>query len=250
MNVRDIYNFINEFAPFDTAAGFDNAGFLIGDKNAEVTGITVALDCYSAVIDEAVKNGCNLIVTHHPVIFDPLKKITADSRVYKLIKNGISVISAHTNLDAADGGVNDCLANKIGLFNVTGAGETQNGVFEYRIGEINAMSADDFAAHLAKVLNVRVKYCGKNGNISRVAICGGSGGSLLFEAAALGADALVTADCKHSVFVDADEFGTALFDCGHFNTEDVVTEPLGSMIRKKFKDIPVFTSHYTNIKYR
>ncbi len=250
MNVCDVYNFINEFAPFKTAAGFDNAGFLIGDKSAEVTGITVALDCYAGVIDEAVKNGCNLIVTHHPVIFDPLKKITADSRVYKLIKNGISVISAHTNLDAANGGVNDCLAKKIGLFNVTGVGETQDGVFEYRIGEINAMPADDFAAHLAKVLGVRVKYCGGKGDISKVAICGGSGGSLLCEAAALGADALVTADCKHSAFVDADESGTALFDCGHFNTEDVVIEPLGSMLRKKFKDVPVFTSHYTNIKYR
>ena len=118
MTVNDIYSFLNEFAPFDTACDFDNAGLLIGAKDAEVDKCIIALDCTEAVVDEAIQKGAQLIITHHPVIFSGLKSVLADSLVYRLIENNISVISAHTNLDIADGGVNDCLAKALGLKDV------------------------------------------------------------------------------------------------------------------------------------
>ena len=105
-------------APKELAEDFDNVGLLVGDENAEVKGIMVSLDCFDEVIDRAEDLGANLIVTHHPIIFDPLKSVTADTLVYKLISKGISVISMHTNLDQADGGVNDVLCEALGLYDV------------------------------------------------------------------------------------------------------------------------------------
>ncbi len=250
MTVGEIYNYINEIAPFNTAFEYDNPGLLVGDKTAEVTGITVSLDCYNQTIKEALKNGSNLIITHHPVIFDPLKSVIEGSIVHSLIKNGISLISAHTNLDMAPGGVNDALCERIGLKNIKAHNQVAENTFEFRSGELaEAISADEFAKKLSKALNVRVKYCGGENRIKTAAVCGGTGGGLMAEVASLGINALVTADCKHSFFVEADRIGFALFDCGHFNTEDVIIEPLAEKLRAKFPTANIFTSHYNNIKY-
>ena len=118
MTVNDIYAYLNEFCPFDTACDFDNVGLLVGDKNANVTKAIIALDCTLDAVNQAIETGAELIITHHPIIFSPLKSVTAESTVYRLIKNNISVISAHTNLDIAYGGVNDCLAATLNLRDV------------------------------------------------------------------------------------------------------------------------------------
>lgn len=250
MKVKDIVRFLDEIAPFDTALGFDNAGFLVGDGEADVTGVTVALDCYNAVIDEAVKNGDNLIITHHPLIFDPIKNLYSDTPLYRLANEGISLVSAHTNLDMAVGGVNDELCRRIRLVNIKFQNKTAENAFEFRSGETKVpMPADEFARHLSECLSVRTKYSVGKTPIKTVAVCSGSGGSLLGEVEALGVDAFVTADCKHSHFVEADRVGLSLFDCGHFNTEDVIVEPLAQKLKTAFPNLEVHTSHYSNIKY-
>ena len=114
-SVKSIYEYINTFAPFETAMSFDNVGILIGDKNAHGNEILVALDATKAVIDEAVRKNIRIIVTHHPVIFNPIKSLSSDSIPYLAAKYGISIISAHTNLDIAENGVNDTLALSIGV---------------------------------------------------------------------------------------------------------------------------------------
>ena len=124
--VYEIDRFINDLAPFHTAMGFDNVGTLVGDKNAPVTKALVALDVTKSVVEEAAAMGAELIISHHPVIFAPLKRLSADSVPYMLAAKGISVISAHTNYDFAAEGVNFCLAKALGLQNIEGFAPDQD----------------------------------------------------------------------------------------------------------------------------
>ena len=130
--VGDVYRLIDQFAPFSLAEDWDNPGLLVGSPDLTVTKALLAMDVTPAVIEEAAKTGAELIVTHHPVIFSPIKRVEAGSIVYNLIRNGISVISAHTNLDIAEGGVNDCLAECLGLCNIKGLEESSEESF-YKI---------------------------------------------------------------------------------------------------------------------
>ena len=232
---REIYDIIQQIAPFQNQMEFDNAGFLVGDREAECRGILVALDVTEEAIRCAVEEGCNLIVTHHPVIFEPLKTVTAESLVFKLIKNGLSVISAHTNLDMSEGGVNDTLAQRLGLCDVCGVvpfGE----VYEARIGKTESpLSPNEFASYLKQRLpNAAIKYVAGKTAIKKVGVCSGSGGSLLKEMAAQQVDAFVTADVKHNVFLESAQLGISLYDCGHFDTEDVIVDKLKAQLLKEF----------------
>ena len=111
--VKDIYNFIDSIAPFSTQEEWDNSGFTVGNENKEVSKILFALDITSDVVNQAINNNCDLIITHHPLIFKPVSNVLSDSLIYKLVENGISIISAHTNYDKAVDGVNDILCSTI-----------------------------------------------------------------------------------------------------------------------------------------
>ena len=179
--------------------------------------------------------------------FYPLKKVTDNDIVFKLISNKLSVISMHTNLDKANGGVNDCLCEMIGLKNLK-AIDTEDG-FPIKLGVLEkAFSTNEFALHLQNALGGSIKYSGPTREIKKVAVCSGSGSEFVFDAAACGADALVTADVKHNRFLEADELGINIFDAGHFETEDVVVEPLAKNLRNKFPKIDIITSHFSTIK--
>ena len=246
MTVNDIYAYLNEFCPFDTACDFDNVGLLVGDKNATVTKAVIALDCTLDAVNQAIETGAELIITHHPVIFSPLKSVTAESIVYRLIKNNISVISAHTNLDVADGGVNDCLAATLNLCDVETV--VADDGFTFRKGVLDTeCTPDEFALYVKNALNFSPRFTVGQGKIKTVAVCGGSGGDMLYDALNAGADALVTAEVKHHVFLDAADIGFTLIDCGHFNTEDVVVKPLKNLLSKKFPDITFTTNHKSYI---
>ncbi len=247
MTVGNVLDFLNSIAPPSLAESYDNVGLLIGNRNAEVTGILVSLDCFSEVIDRAEDVGANLIVTHHPIIFDPLRSVTEESLQYKLIRKGISVISAHTNLDQADGGVNDALCAALGLYDVQKV-SGEDGFF-FRIGELDGPEDPyTFARNIKEALGGGVKFVAGKGDVSTVAVCSGSGGSMLYDALRLGADALVTGDVKHNVFIDAGETGISLYDAGHFNTEDTVIEPLCRKISEAFPDTAVFSCHFSKIE--
>ena len=247
MKVRDILQFINNVAPFDTALTFDNVGLLVGNENDEVNGILVTLDCFDEVIDRAEDLGANLIITHHPVIFSPLKTVTEQSLIFKLIEKKISVISAHTNLDIADGGVNDALCSALGLYDVLPI-KSEDG-FLLRMGELDeAEDPYSFAKHIKEKLSGGVKFVAGNRDISKVMVCGGSGGDYLLDAYKSGADAFVTADVKHHLFIEAGRLGISLFDAGHFNTEDVVIAPLCRDLSVAFPEIPVSECHFSKIE--
>lgn len=247
MTVNDIYEFLNDLFPTDTACDFDNVGLLIGDGEQIVSKVLIALDCTLETVELAKKNACELIVTHHPVIFSPLKNLLAESIPAKLLKNGISVISMHTNLDVAEkGGVNTCLCKALGLKNT--AIYIANDGYALQYGNILPTSADNFAKHIKKALGGAVKYVDGGKEIEKVLVCSGSGGEFINEAINGGFDALVTADIKHHQFLEAYDNGISLFDGGHFDTEDVVTEPLKELLANKFKDTEFITTHKSNIK--
>ena len=209
---REIYEYIDSFAPFDSAMGFDNVGILVGDPEESSRLVLLALDVTSAVIEEAQKKGCKIIITHHPIIFSPLKSIPAQSLQYKLIRAGITVISAHTNLDICPGGVNDCLAE-----------------LEEKV------SSEKLAGIIKRALDCKgLRFTRRSGDIKRVTVSCGAGGSNIFAAAKAGADAFVTGEIKHHEIVFARENNIAVYDSGHFRSEDVVIERLAQRMREHF----------------
>lgn len=233
MKVIDILEFIDSFAPFNTALPFDNAGLLVGDGQREINKIGAVLDVTAQAVEYAVQNGIDLIVSHHPVIFNPLKRLQTDSVPYLLAKHDIAVISAHTNLDAARGGVNDALAKALELENIAPLAENDGGDFPPmgRTGTLKRpMSDRDFAKFVAEKLSTKAKAVLSGKEIAKVALCGGAGEDFIDPALKAGADALVTADVKHHNLLLARSLGLCLIDAGHFETENVVVPILAEKL--------------------
>lgn len=230
--VSDIYNFIDSFAPFESQAEWDNSGLLVGDSDAEVKKAVVALDCTDGVTDLAVREKCSLIITHHPVIFNPQSDFRDDNTAYKCAKNGISVISAHTCYDFARGGVNDILAETLSLKNIRKSADG-----EFTLGETDCTEVKELAGLVAERLAARVSYCLKDKRIKTVAVCGGAGADFLAPASLEGADVLVTGEAKYHEFLDAAKSGTALITAGHYNTEVIAMRPLYQRLCERFGDI-------------
>ena len=237
MTVLDIFNLINDFAPTQTALSFDNPGILVGDPNSQVTKAVVCLDVTPAVVAYAKENSAELIITHHPVIFDPLKSVVKSEGnvVYDCLVNGVAVISMHTNLDVAKGGVNDCLAKALELCDIQSVFDDEG--FSFRKGTLNkAMSADELAAYVKQKLGGAVRYTDGKKLIKTVAVCGGSGGSEL-SFAMDNSDAFVTADIKHNILIEASAKGFSIFDAGHYHTENVVVAPLAHRLQNTVKNV-------------
>lgn len=232
MTIQTIFDFLQERAPLDTAEGWDNPGMLVGDPHREVTRVLVALDATAGAVETAQAVGAELIVTHHPVIFAPLKRLAADSIPYRLAAAGIHLIAAHTNLDKAEGGVNDTLAARLGLSEVTVAPDGYT-----RIGRLPApMTARDFAAHVAAALDTAVRYSGEK-TVQTVAVCGGSGGN--FIAACEGAaDAYVTGEVKHHEWLDTAGHINVI-EAGHYATEVPVVDTLTVWLTEQYPDLTV-----------
>lgn len=246
--VSQIYNCINQLAPFSLSMDFDNTGILVGDRSKTVSRALLALDCTLPVLEDAKRLNAQLIITHHPIIFHPLKRVNEDSLVYHLIRNNIAVISAHTNLDIAQGGVNDALASAIGLTDCQGL-EPLGEEFLGRVGKLSQVYTAPQFAQLAKdALHASsVKFADAGKTIQTVALCSGSGGDCIEAALLCNADALLTADVKHNQFIDAVAAGISIFDAGHFDTEDVVIEPLKEYLSQNISDVEFLTTHHSAI---
>ena len=229
--VRDIYNYIDSFAPFGTQAEWDNSGLLVGNENSVVNKIIFALDVTSDVIEQAKNISADLIVTHHPVIFKPVSNVLNNSLIYKLIENNISIICAHTNYDKAVDGVNDILCYTVNADKIEKIDDTFLNITTFE----NTYSTDEFAKHLKEKLNGAVRYNNLDKTISKIAVCSGSGSDYLPLAKELQCDALLTGDASHHSFLDADEMGIVLFAAGHFETEMIAIKPLLEKIEKEFK---------------
>lgn len=261
--VIDIYNFIDEIAPFSTQENWDNSGLLVGDFDQEINCAAVVLDITPAAVATAKELGAGLIVSHHPVIFKPQKCFKKGSAAYAMAANDISAICAHTCLDSARGGINDVLASKIGLANVFPMIGADGESAMVRIGDFNTElsskemesivnkvqdtildSANFTPAEFAAFIQARlgagcVRFCKGANTIKTVAVCGGSGCSFLPDVIASGVDAFVTGDASHHDFLDARAAGLTLVAAGHFNTEDLVIEPLARKLAARFPAVKV-----------
>ena len=344
IKVEDVYKFLDKIAPFDTAMGFDNCGLLVGDMKQSVKKVLLALDITVQVVKEAKRLGANLVISHHPIIFSPLKKIEFGSAVSMLIENKISAICAHTNLDmAGEYGVNACLAKALGLcdteplfineerfFNKiavfapkgyedkilnamceNGAGELgsysgcgfiskgegrfkpgqgakpflgmrgkeekaeevkvevicprditnkiikkmlevhpyetpaydvlENKALSQKIvcGLVGELSAEVDSRTFAKLVKDKlrcegIRYTETNKQIKKIGVCSGAGGDYLEFAAKKGADAFVTGEIKHHMILRANELNIAVFDAGHFKSEDIVFDTLKKVLEREF----------------
>ncbi|MBR6836690.1 MAG: Nif3-like dinuclear metal center hexameric protein, partial [Oscillospiraceae bacterium] len=230
----------------------DNSGLLVGDRETEVTGILTSLDITHETIGEAIAKKANLIVSHHPVIFKPLKHLSMSDPAVRLAANGISAICVHTPLDKAVHGINDIIADmmsrefKTSEFRIPMIPESPDSADgDGRIIDITeeGLSAEEMARRLGKMFGGGpVRFAPGMRKIRRVAICSGSGGSLLSFVSKNNCDAYITGDVKHDVWLSAVSEGITLFDCGHFYTERMSAEYLAKLLKTAAPGIKVETA--------
>ncbi len=265
---RHILEYLEEWAPQSTKLEYDNVGLLVGSEDHEVSRILACLDVTPEVVEEAVAMEADLIVAHHPLIFRKLSRITPSdttgSLIYRLIKNDIGVLAAHTNLDAAPGGVSFVLADRLGLIEVhflateeqpkslrnggnSGAGPAR-AVRQTGFGAIGKLPEPMDVSGFLDLVGERlgssgIRCSGNPSTIHKVAVCGGAGSSLVDEARRQGADAYITADLKyHEFFSGSDAF--LLVDAGHYESEVPVVKALCDRLRDRFPDLEV---HHTAV---
>ena len=219
LTVQQVLDFINERAPFETQLAFDNSGLLVGNPQQEVSGVHFALDLTNKVIDEAIAHGTNLIVTHHPVMFSPIKRLVESNYearlLCRLIRANINLIAAHTNLDQAVGGCNDVLAKAIGLTNIFGEGFVRVGTLP------RPVTAQELAASISEALGDVVRVMGDpSARIEKVGMCSGAGADEWHAAAAMGAQAFLTGEVKHHIALEASAGGVVMLEAGHHATEE------------------------------
>lgn len=229
--VKDFYGYLNSIAPFETQEDWDNSGMLVGDMDAEVKKVAVVLDITHEEIKKAKAIGADLIISHHPVIFNPIKSVTKGSVPYELVASSINALCCHTPLDIADGGTNDSLAKLLGI-EVT---RTEDPIL--RLGTVEPTTAENLAGKIAKTLNTKVRYADAGRKIEKIAICTGAGCSLIEAAGEI--DAFITGDASHHNFLDCIQAGITLIAAGHYETEIVVVPVLVKKLHAQFPDIEI-----------
>lgn len=231
MTVQDIVRILDEAAPFSTQESYDNSGLLVGTPDKEIHHVLLTLDITIPVIHEAVACGADLILAHHPIIWQPLKSISPADPVWHLVQHDIAAICSHTCMDIAPNGLNAHIGHKMEkALSFVGTWQPLETRSDGRTLGFCAdlqteWATEQLAKVLAEVYAVRaLRYYDGHRPIHRIAWCSGSGGDLIQTAMTRGADALITGDCKHSIWMEAQNRDFTLFDCGHFETEIFVTE--------------------------
>lgn len=242
--IADIIKILEEFAPRETAASYDNPGLKIGNIESNLTGVLVTVDTNTDVVAEAKAKNCNLIIEHHPSIWRPLKNIDINVPLNKAliecVKNDIALYSAHTNIDFAVGGLNDYVAAKLGLDNI----HTVAGPDSARIGDIAETTLKDYCKVASATFNddnaISVGRLDKQ--IRKVAIVNGAGGSedILWQTYLAGADVLITSEVKYNVTRLAKDLDYAIIQIGHYESEVAFMPLIKSVIDSKLPQIPVF----------
>ena len=247
--VHDILTYLETLAPRSMKMDWDNVGLLCGSRKQEVSRILVALDPFEGVCQEAAAWGAQLIITHHPLIFQALKSITDETAIGRsiqlLCRENISAINAHTNLDCAPDGVNDRLAGALGLSGVTvidpmGTDAQGREWGLLRKGTVENQPLSAFLSTVKAALGCEgLRYVDGGCPVHRVAVGGGACASELMDAYRAGCDTFVTSDVKYNQFWDAKDLGMNLIDAGHFYTENPVTDCLAEKIAAAFPDTQV-----------
>lgn len=244
VKVSEIISKIEEFAPHEIAYDWDNTGFITGDKNKDVKKVFITLDVVKETVEEAIKYGADMIISHHPIMFRGIKTVDYNSQqgyiLKELIKNDIALYAAHTSMDCASGGINDVLAQKLGIFD-TEVIEKSNMYKECGLGRIgklkNKTTLKEYAGFVKQELSTPfVRVCGDcNKKIETVGVGGGACDDLIEKAREMGADLFVTADMKYHTALDSVESGICVIDAGHYPTEVFVCD----IFKNLFSDIDV-----------
>ena len=249
--IKDVINVIEDFAPLSIQESWDNSGLCIGSPESEVSSVLLGLDCTEQLVDEAIACGADLIVTHHPLIFSGLKKISPDdptgAAVIKAISNGISIYAAHTNVDKVISGVSGAMAARLGLADVSVLDEDGDGTGLGVVGNLpEPMGAEDVIALVKERFALKMMRSSRplGQKISRVAMCGGSGGSLIGAARRSGAQLYISGDISYHNFFTPEGF--MIMDIGHYESEIEIVDILFSLLRKNF---PTFAVRITQNIY-
>lgn len=259
--IAEVTEALEEVAPLSIQESYDNCGLLVGDPGKECSGVLLTVDVTPRIVDEAAETGCNLIVAHHPIIFSGLKRLqdhgtAVEQAVVKAIRQGISIYACHTSMDSAIGGVSYEMASKLGLSDVTplcprtdnprqGLGATGRLTPSLTGRQLIERVKQTFGSPI-----VRHTIYDLDKEINCVALCGGSGASMINDAIATGAEAFITSDSKYHTFVDfADRI--LLIDIGHHESENCTKEIFYRIITEKFPIFAVRYSEFDNnpIKY-
>ncbi|GHV46775.1 GTP cyclohydrolase 1 type 2 [Clostridia bacterium] len=245
LTIREVYDYLDKLAPFSDAENWDNSGLLVGSPGDDVTGLLLCLDVSLTVIEEAAAHGANLIFSHHPVIFQPLRNLPSRSPVYTAAAAGIGVICGHTNFDRhVMGGL---LLEAMGFpDNCPDSGEKM-----WKTSLLKQpLRALDLARIAAKSLSVPdVRFYDAGQAAEKVAVCSGAGGSVITDAADGGCGALITGDVKHSQWREAEMLGISLIDAGHYYTEIILAQSLFRGIQDRFPELNVFISEADKCPY-
>lgn len=250
MRILDLIEKLDEKYPLNLQEEWDNSGLQIGNPEDELRGVVISLDLEEESVDMAIKEGANLIITHHPYLFSPTKSIDFRDNFYnrlkRCIKNDIIVYAFHTNLDIAEGGVNDNLAEILGLKNIKSL-EIDKDPGLGRYGEIEKKQAEDFLYEVKEKLKAEsiTAYGDIKRSISKVALCGGSGSSLIEDAISLSCDIIITGDVKYHEGMDLSNKGIIIGDVGHYASENHIIYKLGKEI-KDLTDVKVSTYSKTD----
>ena len=249
MRIAQIIKTIEAFAPLALQEDFDNSGLQVGDVSQKLQGILLCLDVTQEVVDEAIELDCNLIISHHPLLFHPLRTLTGQTYiercVIKACKNDLVIYAAHTNLDNAPGGMNFYLAEKIGLQNIRFLKPNELGG-SGAIGELVAPEEEEsFLERIQDIFQLKcLKHSPFTGKmIQEVALCGGSGAFLIPNALEAGADVFLTGEARYNDYYDVED-QLLLAVLGHYETEHYTKELFFDIISKK---IPNFAIHFSNV---
>ncbi|WP_353096063.1 Nif3-like dinuclear metal center hexameric protein [Tissierella praeacuta] len=243
MKAREIIGLMDNWASPKLVEDWDNTGFQIGDDNKEVNKILVALDLDREVYEKAMREDFNMIITHHPLIFKPIRNVTTSTYkgklIYDLIRSGIVVYNAHTNLDQANKGVNDELVRILGLKNseiLKLNNLDEELIHGYgKVGDIDEIHLSDYIKYIKEKLNTDylVVYGQQDRIIKRVAICGGSGSEFIYDAYKKNAGVYITGDVKYHDAQLGNELGLTIIDAGHYHTEKIILPAIKKYLDKE-----------------
>lgn len=254
--IKDIIKIIEEFAPLESQASYDNSGLILGDITKEVVGILITLDTNEVVVGEAINKGCNLIIEHHPSIFEPIKgldyRFPLHKAIVKAIKNDIAIYAAHTNIDFAKDGLNDYVAKKLMLKNVYCLNDDMSSA---RIGELSQpLTMKAYAEEIKNVLcDKNIITIGEEEKlIKKVAVINGAGGgdkALLIALQEEGVDIFVTADIKYSFARFAKDLNYGIISFGHYDSELGFIDIIEKLLKNKKMDIKVIKTENCSNPY-
>lgn len=245
MEIKDLLKKFEEKYPLNLQEEWDNSGLQVGNIDSKLKGIVLSLDLEYETIEKAIKEGANLIINHHPLLFNSLKTLDLRNELGKkielLIKNDISLYACHTNLDAAKGGVNDNLADILGLKDVKLL-EDKDGINMARYGSVKKVKAKYFAEKTKDKLNAKrlIIYGNPEEEVENIAVCGGAGASFISDAINNGCDLIVTGDVKYHEAIDSISEGILIVDPGHFASENHIIYKLKNDL-EKMTDVDIFT---------